>query len=268
MIDVLFGEGEAGSMKAAQHSKILDSKDVVCLGFMLDIGDIKESAESVYRKELLYSMFNQQQWEDNDEEQVELKETGSFYVEELRRLKEYIDKGESIRIWYSDSPYSICGFYFLCSWMKGYDNPIFVVKLPKNKINENSIVTYQHWGEVLVEDLAYFLRYGKELSKEERRLYESLWNELVEDNNPLRAVINGRVVGVPEDFYDFLIWKILTDKPIKQARLIGKILGYYPIGIGDWWYALRIEKFISEGKIKVVQDSNSRYERMICLNYL
>ena len=266
MIDVLFDEGEAESVKVAQHDKILNSKDVVCLGFMLDIGNIKESVEGVYRKELIYSMFNQGQWENSDEEQAELKETGSFYVEELRRLKKYIDKGESIRIWYSDSPYSICGFYFLCSWMKRYDNPIVVVKLSENRIDENRIVTYQHWGEV--EDIAYFLQYEKELSKEERRMYENLWNKLVEDNSPLRAIINGIAVGVPEDFYDFLIWKVLTDKPIKQARVIGKILGHYPIGVGDWWYALRIEKFIFEGKIKVVQDSSSRYDRMICLNHL
>ena len=113
MIDVLFGESEAGSMKVAQHNKIIDWKDVVCLGFMLDVGNIKESVESVYRKELIYSMFNQGQWKNNYEVQAELKETGSFYIEELRRLKEYIHAGETIRIWYSDSPCSRCGFYFL-----------------------------------------------------------------------------------------------------------------------------------------------------------
>ena len=265
MIDVLFGEGEAGSMKLAQQNRMIDSKDIVCLGFMLDIGDINESVESVYRKELLYSMFNQEQWEYNCEAEAELIEIGSFYVEELRRLKEYINAGESIRVWYSDSPYSTCGFYFLCSWMKGYNNPIFAVKLPKGKINENSIIAYQHWGEVGAEEFNYFVKCEKEVAKEERIMYEILWNEQVEDNSPLRAIINGVVVGVPEDFYDFLIWKRLAGKPIMQARLIGDILAHHPIGVGDWWYALRIEKFIFEGKIKVIQDSKSKYERMICL---
>lgn len=62
----------------------------------------------------------------------------------------------------------------------------------------------------------------------------ALWNDLVKDNSPLRAVINGTVLGVPEDFYDFQIWKELTHKPIKEARLIGDILGHSQISVGDW----------------------------------
>lgn len=40
MVDVLFAESEAASMKFAGNKK------VVCLGFMLDVGDIKEQLDS------------------------------------------------------------------------------------------------------------------------------------------------------------------------------------------------------------------------------
>ena len=56
----------------------------------------------------------------------------------------------------------------------------------------------------------------------------------------------------------------MPQKPIKEARLIGDILGKHPLGIGDWWYAKRIDDFISQGKIRVVQDSPKKYARMIC----
>lgn len=72
-------------------------------------------------------------------------------------------------------------------------------------------------------------------------------------------------MGVPEDFYDFLIWKEMSGKPQKEARLIGNILGKYPVNMGDWWYAKRIEHFIDEGKIQVVEDSENKYARMICV---
>lgn len=72
-------------------------------------------------------------------------------------------------------------------------------------------------------------------------------------------------LGVAEDFYDFLIWKELTNKPIKEARLIGNIMGKYPVSKSDWWYAKRINDFIAEGKIKVAEDSEIRYARLICL---
>ena len=107
--------------------------------------------------------------------------------------------------------------------------------------------------------------YERELSREEVRMYRALWMELQEDNMPLRAVINGKVMGVGEEFYDFLIWKELSQKPIKEARLIGNILGKYPISIGDWWYAKRIQQFIEQGNIKVMEDSENSYARRICL---
>ena len=72
------------------------------------------------------------------------------------------------------------------------------------------------------------------------------------------------MVGVPEDFYDFLIWKILTKAPIKEARLIGNILGKYPVNMRDSWYAKRIDYLITQGKIKVAEDSENSYARWIC----
>ena len=54
MVEVLFGESEAGSMKIAKSTQNPeDSYKVICLGFMMDIGDIKESVNSQYRKDLI-----------------------------------------------------------------------------------------------------------------------------------------------------------------------------------------------------------------------
>ena len=96
-------------------------------------------------------------------------------------------------------------------------------------------------------------------------MYAGLWGILQEDNSPLRAVVNGQLIGVPEDFYDFLIWERITQKPIKEARLLGDILGNSQLGVGDWWYAKRIDYFVQTGKIKIVEDSENHYARMICL---
>lgn len=120
-------------------------------------------------------------------------------------------------------------------------------------------------SEAAAEEFAGFLSYEKRLSKEEVRMYAILWSDLVEDNSPLRSVINGKVLGVPEDFYDFQIWKRLTENPIKEVRLIGDILGHSQISIGDWWYAKRIEYYIQHKKIRIVEDSVNKYARTICL---
>lgn len=267
MIEVLFGEGEAGSMKSAKSAQNPEDSDrVICLGFMLDVGDIKEGVDSQYRKDLICSMYVQDQWGRNREMNEECQKLGDAYGNELKRLQEFLERGESIRIWYSTAPYSICGFYHLCSLLQNYENEIFVVRLPEYDVRQdNTIVSHSHWGEVSPEVFGQYLSHEKRLSKIELKMYAWNWAELQEDDSPLRAVINGKVLGVPEDFYDFLIWKRITKKPEKEARLIGDILGNNPIGVGDWWYARRIERMISQGMIRIAEDSEQKYARLICL---
>lgn len=263
MIEVLFGESEAASMKAAKSTVIVGhvdgstsvwmagkktpperaftgwvegtAEEVVCLGFMLDIGNIKESVDSQYRKNLIYSMYAQNQYGRNPEIDAELKRAGKVYENELLRLRKYLEDGETIRIWYSDAPYSRCGFYSLCRMLQNYKNEVHVVKLPEYVLRKTSIISYRNWGDVSAEEF----------------------------NSPLRVLINGRITGVQDDFYDFLIWKRLTYKPIKEAKLIGDILGCFQIGMGDWWFARRIEYFIQQDKIKVLEYSENKYARVI-----
>lgn len=279
MIEVLFGESEAGAMKVAKNTVIVSkvdgstsvwtvgkkkppekehcgwiegtSEEVICLGFLLDIGDIREDVSSEYRKHLISSIYAQEQRGQD---------------EEMERLKAYLVDGEAIRVWYSDAPYSRCGFYHLCFSLQKYQNEVSVVKLPEYRVRaDRSIVCHKNWGEVAAEEFAGFLNCERKLSREEIRMYAISWGILQEDNSPLRAVVNGKLIGVAEDFYDFLIWKKITSKPIKEGRLIGDIFGHNQLGVGDWWYAKRIDHFIETGKIKIVEDSENSYTRIICL---
>lgn len=292
MVEVLFGESEAASMKVAKSTMIAIKSDgptavwaagkkmppekekgqwiegtadeVICLGWMLDIGNIQEAADSEYRKNLIYSMYAQGQWVSNEEEEEQLREAWNGYCNEWKRLQQKLTDGEPIRVWYSDAPYSMCGYYHLCSILKKLENEVRVVKLPRYRVCSASVVSYQNWGEIAAEEFAGFLPLERILSGEEKRMNAILWSELRVDNSPLRAVLNGKVVGVAEYFYDFLIWKNITKEPIKEGRLIGNILGKTQISIGDWWYAKRIDLFIEQEKIKIIEDSDNKYARIIC----
>lgn len=294
MIEVLFGESEAGAMKVAKNTVVISkvdgptavwmagkkkplerencgwiegtAREVICLGFLLDIGDIGEDVDSEYRRHLIYSMYAREPWEKEEKADVELMQLCDSNYAEMERLKAYLSEGEAIRVWYSDAPYSKCGFYHLCVGFQKYQNEISVVKLPEYRVRpDNSIVSYRNWGEVAAEEFAGYLDYERKLSGEEVRMYAMLWGALQKDNSPLRAVVNGKLTGVPEDFYDFLIWKKITQEPVKEARLIGGILGENQLGVGDWWYAKRIDHLIQAGKIKIVEDSENAYARTICL---
>ncbi|MCM1220026.1 MAG: DUF1835 domain-containing protein [Lachnospiraceae bacterium] len=286
MIEVLFGESEAGSMKAAKCTVISKKSsdgpsavwragdktppertasgwiqgtpaEVICLGFLLDIGDIKEPVDSRYRRDLIQSLYR------FPEDEPQSETAADVYVRHLSRLEKYLRDGETVRIWYSDAPYSRCGLYHLCTFLRKYENPVHAVKLPEYCVRPNAITLHKNWGEIAAEEFAAFLPYAQALSKQEIRLYASFWDSLAEENSPLRAMVNGRLTSVPEDFYDFLILKELPAEPVMQARLIGRILGRYPLSVGDWWYARRIEHFIREGKIRVHEDAQDSYHRII-----
>lgn len=268
MIEILFSESDAGNMKASNSPSRINqfAKETICLGFMMDIGDIQKPMDSTYRKELIHSMLAQNQWDQDSEMEKQLKQAGAIYSAELQRLKQYLEQGETVRIWYSDAPYSICGFYSVCNLLQNYRNTVRVVKLPECIVHDQYIVSYQTWGEVVPEELEEFLCYEKQLFREEVRRYAVLWQELMKENRPLRAVINGRVVSVPENFYDFQIWQRLDHTPIMEARLIGDIIGETKLGVADWWYARRIEHFINQKRIHVLKDSPYKYARLLCLS--
>ena len=83
---------------------------------------------------------------------------------------------------------------------------------------------------------------------------------------PLIASLDGRLLGVPEDFYDHLLYKRMPEGPFLMARLIGEALGYYNVGVGDGWYALRIRAMIDRGELKVVEPGDGRqpYKMTLC----
>ncbi len=265
MVEVLFGEGDAGALlSVGRKNRNWRAKDVICLNFMMDIGDIREDAGSPARREMIGSLYDQEQWGKDPEMKKALREAGDRYAEDLARLKKHLESGETIRVWYSHCPYSLCGFYWLCWWMQPNHAEIYAVKLPEyDTRGDGTVVRHVSWAEMEAEDFVRCAERQNKLSDAECRMYAFMWEDLKRDNRPLRALVNGVLVGVEEDFYDFLIWEHLSSQPVMEARLIGEILSTAPLGVGDYWYARRIEYWIGCGKIAVAADSENRYERMI-----
>lgn len=75
----------------------------------------------------------------------------------------------------------------------------------------------------------------------------------------MRVFVNGTVIGAPEDFYDHIIKKEIPDKEFRMVHLIGNILGKYPLGVGDWWYAKRILHMIELGELTIIKQQKETY---------
>ena len=230
-------------------------KDVVCIGFNLDIGDIAGGIDSEARKNVFKKVFGSVTFEDN-----EIERYFNSQREDFEKLLINAKSGEPIRVWKSNTPYSACAFAFLCDALRNIECKINTISLPEYwKISDNTIQSYADWTEILPGHFHRFLTLEREISNNEKRMQSSLWNDLRAENAPLRALVNGKLISVPEDFYDHIIIKNIPDQEFVMAKLIGTILGKYPLGVGDGWYALRIKKMIADGELEIVADKDASH---------
>ena len=272
MIEILFTESGAGSLKASQTFSDRYN-DVFCFGLAWDIGDISEDGVGEKRLavlDALYSIYD-------EDTQKAAKIQFDKAVKDFETVMNRIKNGEEVRIWYSDSPFERCGLLWFMAELRNISdkvNKVYTVKLPKYIFNEetNTITELLGWGEVSPADWHKYLKFTQDKTKEYWGYAQQWWNLKLEGST-LRAVLNGKVRNVSEDIYDKYIWQEidLVEEEFIQAEVIGKVLGRHQLGIGDAFVALRMEKLIESEILQVVPKTSrgpALYHRKLRKNYL
>ncbi len=285
MLEVVFSDSEKGSMKAAKNYDIKNmlsgtvgyigrkpkkvelkkqfegkavggsSSEVVNIGFNLDIGDISGEIDGKERKNVFKRLWSRYSFDD-----IEMEKFFESQRQDLTKLITAANNGKTIRIWKSNAPYSTCGFYYVCYILKDIDCDIRVVELPEYKIiSEKETVFYSNWGEVSAGKFYEFVPLEKKLSLLDKKVVSDQWRVLIQDNSLLRTNLNGRLISVPENFYDSIITNNIPENEFIMARFIGRLIGEHRIGVGDSWYALRIEKMIMDNLLIVVEDKDKSH---------
>lgn len=217
-------------------------RDVVCFPLNLSMGDIS-APFSDERAAFLQStvLIGGPNFARIGEELMETARTS------LLRIR---TAAEPVRIWTSCNPDEFCGFLHILTELPA-DADISVVELPGYEVREREVRTYSGWGDLDPWELGRFQSLTRPLTDAERRYFSNLWRELQAENRPLRAIVNGRPISVGADFYDGILLREIAAQPERfhEARLIGQILGQYPLGLGDSTIALRMEEFISRGML-------------------
>lgn len=232
-----------------------DRNDVVCIGCNLDIGDIAGEFDGAERKDVFVWVYGFVRFEDSEIEQF-----FNAQREDFERLLSAAKNGKPIRAWKSNAPFCACAFAFLCDALLDIDCELSVVELPAYwETSENAMQSCNDWGELSPGQFYRFLPLERRVSAIEKHLQRDVWRTLMAENAPLRAMVNGRLISVPEDFYDHIILQNIPDGDFVMAQLIGAILGKHALGVGDGWYALRIKKMISENKLEVVGEKDASH---------
>ena len=240
------------------------SQEVIGFTFNLDIGDISGEVDSEARRNFIFTMLGGSF--PSEEESIKMQEQWweNSYLNDLHRLKNSAENGEAIRLWWSDAPAEACGFYAINSLLQDCRGKVSGIKLPRYVTDSaNAVCRYSSWGEVMPGEFYCFLPLETEITPAERRAIAMDWQKLKRQNAPLRAVVNGKLMSVPEDFYDHLIRAHIPPGEFKLAKLIGTIMNENRIGVSDWWYAQRIKKMVEAKELEIISDNEFDYEKML-----
>ena len=246
-------------------------QDVISLPFQLDIGDISGDILEDKRKKLLNLMNT---WENpvpigmEEPFQESLKQwleaEGRDAISDYNRFIDYAQKGGDIRIWWSDTPYSACGYYSTISILESYKCNITAVKLPKYlSLDNKSVMTFSSWSEVEAGFFYYFLPYEQEIPKWQLKEISKEWQQLKKQNAPLRAVINGTLNSVAEDFYDAFLKDLMPAGEFTTAQLINEILTTKRLGVSDRWYQMRINNMIERDELCIIKDDPDELRKIL-----
>lgn len=242
--------------------------DIVCFSLALSVGEIDEDAIGAKREAALRLLLRIEPPQVSEECLAQLTQDR----ETLRQVLDRAAKGEPIRIWVSKNPDEACGLYWLIAQLDqaGIENPNITLACVPDYVEraDGTVVEYLGWGEVPWHEVGALAMNGIRLPMNCVRAIAKWWKELQEENTPLRALLNGKLVSVPETQYDSFILRGLAEQETEfyEARAIGMIMGKNQLGIGDAWIALRIEQFIKDGlfvPITAPKKGDCAYRRML-----
>ena len=252
-MEILFSTSAAGGLKCSHAA----SGPVCAFDLVLSVGDISEDIPGPRRREALRALERSILSLPGAEDHIDQCVTAAAAsLETLLRLSV---EGEPVRIYYSHQPDELCGLCWLLSRLDPpKDRSVSLVRLPLFEQREDGcLVSYTGWGEVHPRDWPRFLSQAQPVSPVLVRAAANRWKELQRENAPLRAVVNGRLSSVPEDFYDPFLRQELARTPeeFSEAAFIGNVLGRFQLGIGDGLVASRVEAMLRAGELEALTEA-------------
>ncbi len=238
------------------------SADIICLRYDLSFGDISEKIPSDIRYQYIFkstcAMYPSEHHDTLVNDLVDnLKKENLKYLNEL---KEAIKNKNEIRIWYSSAPDDINAFYWLMNFLdsnKYYKN-ISAVYIPPDNWNGTSYCR----GMGMLGPEMYFnaLKLEKIIPENQIKACSDRWEELRKENAPMRLMISGNLVSLPDSFLDSFISNSVNTltNTFTIAQLIGEVMGDYGLMVGDRPLFERVLSFIERDELEIVEECKEK----------
>lgn len=254
MVHILFGDSPAGGLKVALKNLGVDQEErVISFWDMFSVGPIWHLHEEIgknARMKWMNHCFSAADYYDYTER---FQKT----IHEIHSLPE----DQMITIWVAENAHEQTGLRYVLHLLNDRNHDVVVFNTTKlyRELFHNSKIEYTvlHTGEISPEKLEMIYKQGhiSPLTQYEREDLEQEWLELSRQREHLRIWRNGRIVSVPEDYYDQYIIHMAkelhrkhnTNTFMKSARLIGHVLGHLDQYVGDGFLEYRVRKLIENG---------------------
>jgi hypothetical protein len=190
-----------------------------------------------------------------EQDDYELQNQFTKTLLEIEDIPEYV----SIYIWTANNGNEQTGLRFILQLLKEKDNDIFLIKTSEHYDSKNkelySSMLHPDQLKILLEQASSI----EPLSSPERIQFQREWDELSQSKDVLRLWKNGRVTGVPEDYYDALILKTIdhlhaeqgTNDFIKTGEVIGTAMQDMDEMVGDFYLEYRIRHLLYNGALEL-----------------
>ncbi len=246
-VHIVFGDSAAGNLKYFFSNNNNDFKGEI-INFRADhsIGPIDE-VDSKNGLEKRIKWFEENLSEVFEEDYLE-------YIE-----KEFIDTYESIKnidldskivIWYGENTSDQVGLRYLIGQLRSEE--LYEVNVSNSYIEDYNDNKYKPraLGECVPKELNQIILTMKKIEKEKRNSLINDWEILRKSKENLRILIENRIIGVEESYYDNDILSNCSFNFKKAARIIGITMGKSHQLIGDAYIDYRVRRLIESGKVE------------------
>lgn len=261
MIDIVFSAAAEGSLRA---SCLQEKNDFICdVDLMLDVGYIDQPIDGKYRRDL-YSKMYQLGSRLPDASDLDMGEYFDASIKSIKKMIKRARKGEDIRIWQSKRAEALCELYYICNLLSDIENlgNVKFVIIPSTVTEEEGI---DSWGMMNSNKMIKFQKDNTvSITHETIEEYGNKWKTLANENALLRAVVDGEVMSVSEDYYDCKILSCIKENGMTETLVWGNFLDSERPHVSQLICAWRIKEMIKLGHIEVVKkeiDQSDDYAR-------
>lgn len=257
-IYLLFGLSEAGSMKVAlSHLGYRHLIRVLSFNETFSAGPLRElhNNEGYHTRELWFQeRFPDHGYHLNPQHKLEAV---------IQTLKE-IPEDKKITIWCGDNSHDQTGLRFALSILNERTQPIHVidpVKAYREIAAPFEIGLYPRALSQLpneaVHKIIKITENTSPVTSAQRKQYELEWQKISNTEDMLRVWVDGKLMNVPESYYDEEILSLILqlqqyedrDGYVNAGLIVGTIIGQWNLYISTSFIEYRFWRLVSEGKL-------------------